>query len=183
MAHITTPTSAYRDWSTPSTSATWLKDWNDAVFMHWTVDPAVVDELTPPEFKPDVFQGKAWISIVAFSMDIGRHKFLPVPQSWSTFDEINVRTYVTDEKHRGVYFLSIQASKKFASWLSKAASGMPYRFTSMFRQKGEFKSWTFPERFDCQYEVGEKQERTDLRVWLTERYGLFRMKRKRLMWQ
>jgi hypothetical protein len=116
-------------------------------------------------------------------MDNVTHKFLPVPQAISTFDEINVRTYVTDGNKSGVYFLSIQASKKFASWLSRNASGMPYRFTNMIRKEGEFRSWAYPERFDCQYEVGAKQEKDDLSIWLTERYGLFRVKKNRLMWQ
>ena len=183
MAYIQTSTSAFRSWPVPAKSATWLQDWSDALFLHWPVDPEVVDNLIPRGLKPDILNGKAWISIVAFSMDNVVHKFLPVPQAVSMFDEINVRTYVTDGKHRGVYFLSIQAGKKFASWLSRKASGMPYRFTDMLRKKGEFKSRAYPQRFDCEYEVGSKQEKTDLSIWLTERYGLFRMKRNRLMWQ
>lgn len=183
MATIKTPTSPYRSWPTPANGATWLQDWKDTIFLHWPVDPEVVDKLTPDGVKPDVIDGKAWISIVAFSMENVLHKYLPVPASWSEFDEINVRTYVTDGRHRGVYFLSIQASKKFASWLSRKASGMPYRFTSMMREEGEFRSWAYPERFDCRYQIGEETEKDELTVWLTERYGLFRMNNNKLMWQ
>src|SRR4051794_26175191 len=42
-----------------------LADWDDVVFLHYAVEPRLLQPLVP--FELDRFAGKAWVSLVAFT--------------------------------------------------------------------------------------------------------------------
>ena len=50
--------------------------------------------LVPAEIEIDLFEGKPWVSLVAFTMEKIRPRYLPYFPPISNFDEINIRTYV-----------------------------------------------------------------------------------------
>ncbi|MGE9270967.1 MAG: DUF2071 domain-containing protein, partial [Verrucomicrobiales bacterium] len=85
--------------------------WSKLLFLHWRVDPAWIAHRLPPGLYVDTFEGEAWLGIVPFFM--GRIRptgLLPLPGiSW--FHELNVRTYVHDQRGiPGVWFLSLDCN-------------------------------------------------------------------------
>lgn len=63
--------------------------------------------MVPHDLEIDLFEGKPWVYLVAFTMEKIRPKYLPSFPPISDFDEINIRTYVKKDNKAGVYFLSI----------------------------------------------------------------------------
>ena len=94
----------HRPWNLPKTPWKIYQEWNSAIFMHWKVDKEMLSKFIPKNLEIDLFNGVAWISIVAFSMENIRPKFFPAISQVSNFDEVNVRTYV---KHDGVHFWKV----------------------------------------------------------------------------
>jgi uncharacterized protein YqjF (DUF2071 family) len=106
--------------------------WSDVVFVHWRVDAALVAPHLPPGCTPDVFDGSAWIGLIAFRMS--RSAFLggpPVP--WlGDFPEVNVRLYAVDgHGRRSVVFASLDAEHLVPVLVAQAAFGLPYRWAAM----------------------------------------------------
>lgn len=97
----------------------------------------------------------------------------------SNFHEINLRTYVTDGEHHGVYFLSIEAGKLLSAYLSRTLSGLPYQKARMSREYGKHYSYNSinPRTgnfLDIDFSIGDKlSAKTELDTWLTERYYLY----------
>jgi uncharacterized protein len=68
--------------------------WLDLLFAHW---PVASDELAarlPAGLELDTFEGRAWLGIVPFTMADVAPRGVPAVPRFSTFPEINVRTYV-----------------------------------------------------------------------------------------
>ena len=77
-----------------------LQRWSDLLFLHWQWDAADLQSRLPVGLHIDTFDGKAWLGIVPFFMERIRPRLLP-PLPWmSWFLELNVRTYVHDDKGR-----------------------------------------------------------------------------------
>lgn len=95
---------AHRPWEIPKNRWRYYQEWNDAIFLHWQVDLEELKKFVPKELEIDLFEGKAWISIVAFAMEEIRPRFLPAFAPISNFFEINVRTYIKTKSKTGVYF-------------------------------------------------------------------------------
>ena len=87
----------------------------------------------PKELDIDLFEGKPWVSVVAFTMEKIRPKNLPSFAPISNFDEINIRTYIRSNNKTGVYFLSIEGGTKLSCKIAKGISELPYRFSKMKR--------------------------------------------------
>ncbi|PSL37418.1 hypothetical protein CLV49_1025 [Labedella gwakjiensis] len=106
--------------------------WSDATFVHWRVDPAEVAPHLPRGTRPDVFDGSAWVGIIAFQM--ARTQILGGPSiPWlGTFPEINVRHYsVDDAGRRGVVFGSLEASHLLPVLAARTAFGLNYQWARM----------------------------------------------------
>lgn len=144
--------------------------------MHWKVDAQILRTLVPSDLEIDLHEGDAWVSLVAFSMEKIRPRFLPAFPLVSNFNEINLRTYIKDGDKTGVYFLSIEGGKWMSCAVSKAISGLPYRYSKMHRDKGLYSSNNdkFGDLLQVRYEIGDPVvKKEDLDKWLTERYALF----------
>jgi hypothetical protein len=166
----------HRPWSLPTKRWQFYQEWNQTIFLHYEVELEVLKAFVPKELKIDLYDGKAWISFVAFNMENVRPNYLPAFSPISNFHEINIRTYVTSNNKTGVYFLSIEAGNKISSYLAKTLSGLPYRYSNMERNENQFvsKNNTFKDHFNCSYTIGESvNSKTELDLWLTERYALF----------
>lgn len=166
----------HRPWAMPGYSWMYYQEWNDAVFLHWGVEPGLLKPFVPNALDLDLFEGKAWVSLVAFTMEKIRPAFLPHFPPVSNFDEINIRTYVRFRDKPGVYFLSIEGSKRSSCLVARSLSSLPYRYSEMNRGSGRFRSENteFTDRLDLQYTIGNQLSgKTALDLWLTERYALF----------
>ena len=106
--------------------------WDDLLFLHWEIDPALIQATLPEGLTVDLHEGKAYIAIVPFKMCAVRPVGLfPVP--WiSNFLESNVRTYVHDESGTpGVWFYSLDTDRWLAHWIAKTFFSLPYVWSKM----------------------------------------------------
>ena len=101
-------------------------DWLDATFLHWPIDAALLRPLISSRLEIDTYDGQAWIGVVAFRIERARFRGLPGFMRWQTFGEINVRTYVTDGRRSGVWFLSLDAAHRDAVRLGRGLLHLPY---------------------------------------------------------
>jgi uncharacterized protein YqjF (DUF2071 family) len=171
---------AHRQWEISPEPWRFYQEWNNAVFLHWRVVPDLIRPHIPATVELDTFQGEAWISLVAFTMEKLRVSYLPSVPGVSNFHEINLRTYVTKDNKPGVYFLSIEAQKLLAVFIAKSISGLPYKKASIKRNY-DGRSNTYlsnnPAKgfaLESSYETDTQEyERTDLDKWLVERYCLY----------
>lgn len=169
-------TTGHRPWKIPNGNWKFYQEWNNVIFMHWQVELNELMEFVPKELEIDLFDGKPWISIVAFTMEKIRPKYLPSFPPISNFHEINIRTYIKSNNKTGVYFLSIEGGKLASCKLAKGISELPYRYSSIKRTKNQYNSRNskFNDQLDIQFTIGQKiEEKTELDKWLTERYALF----------
>ncbi|WP_123864582.1 YqjF family protein [Chitinophaga barathri] len=163
----------------PAGNWIWYQEWNRALFFHWKVDAELMKQLIPAGLEPDILDGHAWISVVAFTMENIRPRYLPAIAMLSDFHEINVRTYVKSGEEAGVYFLSIEAQKYLSVKLSRSLSGLPYETAGMERKYGERHFYRSVNKrtgniLEADYTTGpELAAKTPLDKWLTERYYLF----------
>ncbi|MBS0658014.1 MAG: DUF2071 domain-containing protein [Verrucomicrobia bacterium] len=157
--------------------------WEHLLFLHWRVEPEVVQRTLPAGLTVDTFDGSAWVGLVPFYMSRIRPSFLP-PVPWiSWFLELNVRTYACDERGRpGVWFYSLDCNRPPAVWLARTFFHLPYEHARMQAEtnagrtayrslrRGEAEPTEFAWR-----EVGEPFEATPgtLEFYLAERYRLF----------
>jgi uncharacterized protein YqjF (DUF2071 family) len=105
-------------------------DWLRAVFIHYEIDPARLQPFVP--FPLDLRDGKAYVSLVAFTMQDLRPRwggrltalaFAPI----ATRELLNVRTYVRHGNETGIYFLAEWIPNRLSAWLGPRTFGLPYR--------------------------------------------------------
>jgi len=89
--------------------------WRRLLFLHWDWDVAAVQATLPAGLTVDPWEGRAWLGVVPFRMEGVRPRFLPAMGGLSNFPELNVRTYVRDERGRaGVWFYSLDCAQPIA---------------------------------------------------------------------
>lgn len=160
----------HRSWQFPSNRWLWYQEWNDALFLHFKVDESVLRALVPSSLTIDTIYGDAWVSAVMFKMERIRPRILPAVPPISFFNEVNIRTYVIKNNKPGVYFLDIIADNRVSCALARAFSRLPYKYQRIFRSTSDFQS----DNIICKYKIGESlQEKSDIDLWLTERYCLY----------
>ncbi|MFZ4767759.1 MAG: DUF2071 domain-containing protein [Roseimicrobium sp.] len=108
-----------------------VADWERTLMLHYEVSPTVLQPLVP--FALDVRDGKAYVSLVAFTMRglrlrdcgwLGRLPFLPI----ATHEFLNVRTYVRHRGDGGIYFLAEWLPNPLSVALGRPVFGLPYRW-------------------------------------------------------
>jgi len=108
--------------------------WENALFVHWPVDPARLAALLPQGLEPDVHEGSAWIGLVLLTERgvsahhwFGRKLVRPIDHLGA-----NIRTYVRRGDMTGIFFWSLECSSFLASFGARTA-GIPYFPSSMQR--------------------------------------------------
>ncbi|MCH8547041.1 MAG: DUF2071 domain-containing protein [Cryomorphaceae bacterium] len=172
----------HRPWPLPNKPWLYYQEWNNPLFMHWRVQPEDLRPFIPKALELDTHNGEAWISLVPFTIAI-KPRFLPALPAVSSFEEVNLRTYVKYKGKAGVYFLSIEGSKRISCWLARVLSGLPYKHARMQSQGTEFSSVNKRQKnsLKLSYKPGKpirKPNTTDL--WLSERYALFTVSNQRV---
>jgi hypothetical protein len=101
--------------------------WKELLFLHWEIDPDIIQKTLPKGLYVDTFEGKTYIGLVPFFMRNIRPAYLPAVPGISNFLETNVRTYVHDEHGvPGVWFYSLDADQSLAVWLARTFFKLPY---------------------------------------------------------
>lgn len=88
--------------------------WQQLLFAHWEVDPGALRPLVPQPLELDLFEGRAFVGVVPFTMSGIRLRGLPEVPGTHSFHELNVRTYVRYQGRPGVWFLSLDANHGLA---------------------------------------------------------------------
>lgn len=101
--------------------------WRHLLFLHWDLPAEVVRPLVPAGLELDLFEDRAWVGLVPFTMCGTRARFAPPLPGMVDFHEVNVRTYV---HHRGqdpgVWFFSLDATSRLAVAAARALYHLPY---------------------------------------------------------
>jgi len=106
-------------------------DWTRALFLHFEVPAEVLQPCVP--FDLDLREGRALVSIVAFSMErlrpgfggaLGRWLFWPIARQ----KFLNLRTYVRHEGNPGIFFISEWLNNRLCVMSGPGTYGLPYRF-------------------------------------------------------
>lgn len=106
--------------------------WARLLFLHWTVPAEQIRPLLPPGLDLDLFEGRAYLGLVPFTMTGVRPIWLPAVPALSNFHEVNVRTYVhRGGRDPGVWFFSLDAANAVAVRLARWTYRLPYHFASM----------------------------------------------------
>jgi uncharacterized protein len=158
-----------------------FQEWHHLLFLHWAIDPGVVQRTLPRGLQVDLFDGKAWIGVVPFFMKRIRPYGFPGFPPVSNFLELNFRTYVRDAHGRpGIWFYSLDANQPLAVWGARISFGLPYQHALM-RAKLEngwidYRSRRRGNRVHCRYRPMDRSGEAILgsfEFFLVERYRLF----------
>ena len=174
--------------------APWVmtQHWNDLLFLHYAVAPALLRPLVPDVLTLDTCQQRAWVSITPFWINHLRPPGIPSLPWISHFSEVNVRTYVTYGGKPGVYFFSLDASNLSAVWGARMFYRLPYWHASMkvvgrgdrtigYRSKRSHGPKPAEIRASYGPSAGPFHARPgSLEYFLSERYRLYAYARKRL---
>jgi uncharacterized protein YqjF (DUF2071 family) len=151
----------------------------DVTFVHWAVEPSRVSGFCPPGTRPDTFDGRTYVGLVAFEMaNVG----LPHgPSLLGRFLETNVRLYsIDDTGRRGVVFLSLDTNRFAMLAGGRTTVGVPYRWAKMthrvtsgrhtYTSALRWPKVTAASRLDVR--VGDEAVDGALERFLTARWGL-----------
>src|SRR5262245_26030044 len=86
-----------------------IADWDSPLMIHYRVDAQRLRRVVP--FELDLWEGHAYVSLVAFTMRGMRPRFGSPWLNWlfrpiATHDFLNLRTYVRFRGERGIYFIT-----------------------------------------------------------------------------
>ncbi|MFM1653209.1 YqjF family protein [Brevibacillus sp. B_LB10_24] len=159
--------------------------WEHLLFAHWPVSVDCIRRLVPDELEVDTFDGQAWISIIPFLMSGIRLKVFAEIPYFSTFPEINLRTYVKSHRRPGIFFITLDASDPLVVEMGKLWYHLPYHKAKIsFRQNGQeiivhsrrTPSDAFSTCFDGCYRPASipfAAQAGTIEHWLMERYVLY----------
>jgi len=102
----------HRPWQLPEGAWAQGQTWNDVLFAHWRAERERLRRLLPPELELELYDGSAWLGVVAFRVTSTRVRGLPPVPFVSTFGQLNVRTYVTDGERPGIWFFSVRVTSR-----------------------------------------------------------------------
>lgn len=192
---------AHRHWPLPDAPWVMRQTWYNLLFAHWPIEPEVMRALIPPQLQLDTFDGKAWVGVVPFGMDNVAPRGVPNIPGFSTFLELNVRTYVmtpaspgTDATvtKPGVYFFSLDAANALAVMGARIGFKLPYYHADMkmteqgdrihYRSHRTHRDAPTADFVGSYGPVGEvyRSNFGSLDHWLTERYCLYTTSGSRL---
>ena len=173
----------HRPWPLPDDPWILKQAWNDLLFAHWPIARDRLRELVPSFLELDTFDNEAWLSVTPFRLSDLSPRGIPALPVISSFDEINVRTYVVHDGIPGIYFFSLDANSAMAVSGASTLFHLPYYLSDIrvednggrisfrsSRRRGE------SAEFDVTYGPAGKlfeAEPGTVDYFLTERYCLY----------
>ena len=95
--------------------------WENLIMANYAVNPDVLKSFLPKGVELDLFENKAYVSLVGFMFKKTSLFNIPIPLL-GTFEEINLRFYVKrvegDNVKRGVVFINETVPYKIVAWLA-----------------------------------------------------------------
>jgi uncharacterized protein len=170
--------------------AVMIQRWDQLTFVHWSYPAETVQALLPEGLEVESFDGRAWIGLVPFVMEVRLARGPALP--WlSRFCETNVRTYVkAPDGTVGVWFLSLDAARLPAVIVARTTYHLPYFWSSMrVEREGDVMAyrsrrwWPGPRgaSSDTVVRIGERLAADELDQrdhYLTARWRLYSHRRR-----
>lgn len=169
----------------PSEMPLMHQDWKNLLFMHWEYDPEKIQATLPPGLFVDTFRGKGFITMNPFLMENVSIVNMPALPGFSSFIEVNVRTYVYDKNGvPGVWFYSLDLNSLIAANMAREVFSLPY-FVAELQASQERKAITVEGKregephakmkftYEPISEVWHEAQTSTLDFFLLERYALF----------
>lgn len=131
---IAPPTSQQRqiERQRPTGPVVMFQRWEQLLFLHWKWDAAAVQASLPRGLTVDTWEGSAWLGLVPLFMRNVRPRFVPAVPAVSDFLEVNLRTYVYDERGRpGIYFYSLDCDQPLAVETARRLLFLRYEHATM----------------------------------------------------
>lgn len=187
------PTAAQREAArhpAPNRRAVMHQRWENLLFLHWALEPDRIQHTLPQGLHADTLDGKGWLGIVPFAMRGVRPTGLPAFGPVSNFLELNVRTYVHDDRGvPGVWFYSLDCNQPLAVAIARVFFGLPYmhaKMTSKFGPVVDYRSARSGMEKEAHYAWeahGPAQTAASgtLEFFLLERYHLYSVRRGKLL--
>jgi uncharacterized protein len=180
--HPALETVKHRPWPLPDGQWKWRQSWLDLAFIHLRVATEKIRALLPAGVRLQEFDGTAWVGLVPFRMAGVMRRPLPDIPHFSSFPELNLRTYVEVGKKSGVWFFSLDADSWPVVFGGRHIYGLPYFPATMqlerddswfsFRSVRRAGSVRFVARYRPVDEVFFAEPGT-FEHWATERYCLY----------
>jgi uncharacterized protein YqjF (DUF2071 family) len=162
------------------------QNWRHLVFLHWRIDPEVLQAQLPKELTVETFDGIAWLGLVPFAMEQVRSWWSPSVPGISWFLETNVRTYVRHQSGlSAVWFFSLDANSRLAVRIARTFWRLNYvdcRMTLSADEQDRSLHYTgrridTPEdEYDIHFQLPDKEptpaDEETLEHFLLERYSL-----------
>lgn len=105
-----------------------FQEWCNLLFLHWKYSKEAIQKRLPKGLYVDTFEGDAYLTVVPFFIKNLRLGVLPPLPFLSNFTEINVRTYVYDDKGTpGVYFFSLDINSLIVTQFASKFFHLPYQ--------------------------------------------------------
>ncbi|MEW6160386.1 MAG: DUF2071 domain-containing protein [Verrucomicrobiota bacterium] len=174
---------------------TLLADWSRVVFIHFEVEPAILQREVP--FDLELHHGRAYVSLVCFTVlrlrlrfggRIARALFRP----FLTRELFNVRTYVREGNETGIFFLAEWMTNRLVVPLAPITYGLPYRYGRLHYENhpecgrifGEIRDGFKPVRFSYESSVPGAMELAEsipgsVDEFLLEQYSAFTQQGRR----
>jgi uncharacterized protein len=134
-------------------------DWNNILMLNYAVDASLLERFVPAGTELDLFNGRAYLSLVGFEFNRTRIFGLAVPFHQS-FEEVNLRCYVRRSSKRGVVFIrelvpgyAVAAVARFAFQENYSRAPMSHRIDA--RSEGEM---------EAEYAWGSGPDRCAMRI-------------------
>lgn len=169
-----------------------LAGWERTLFIHYEVEAETLQRELP--FELDLWNGKAFVSLVAFTMRDMHPRIGGRLAAWcfkpiATHGFLNLRTYVKHGGESGICFLTEWLSNRLSVAIGPLTYGLPYRYAGIdYRHEHEKnKLWSRVEsphagRFVCETELLNNSftscEAGSLDEFLLERYTAFNWRGK-----
>ena len=139
MMHPLLRQTAHRPWPLPARRWIWRQSWRDLAFIHYRVDSGLLRRRLPEGLRLEEFDGSAWVGLVPFRMSGVMLRPFPDLPGFSSFPELNLRTYVEADGKPGVWFFSLDADSWPIVYGGSRFYGVPYFHSRMNQEK--FGGW------------------------------------------
>ncbi len=169
-----------------------FSDWTNAVFIHFAVEAQYLQPQIP--YPLDLFEGKAFVSVVAFSMRrlrpaiggrVSEFLFQPI----GNHEFFNIRTYVKNGNRVGIFFMAEWLNNRLSVLLGPRSYGLPYHFGQLeynhaLMRDGELSGSATTSFGNFKYEVQSLADELStcaqgtLDRFLLERYTAFTWRRE-----
>ena len=151
------------------------QEWHDVLFIHHEIQKEVLEKLVP--FPLDLFNGKAYVSIVPFRMEKIRFPYLPAVPGLSSLWELNLRTYVEVDGVNGIYFFTLDTDSLFGEFIARKFFHLPYNHAKLQAKVSNDSYYFEHQREKLSLKLNAKiralRPSSTFDLWATERYSLF----------